>query len=1662
MTPFAEVLDQVRLVLTWAFPGEVQALLKGLVKEGIISEIYRKSLNLHWLNDGIVTTLTSKPGCSKLDVDFNSQGSVAQWYLDQDPMTQMSTSVSKLLASDHNVEQTELASSIEEPNSTRINLQNLSHEYELLQRNQEEIKELLEEFVMDVSYSNEELFSSPSGFDCTFRSSDEKGQLLSSASSESASDNERVSTGNLENEEEWLEQVEEAARRIAVPLWQHWDRGRGMLQTLLLCLPSTLVNDGMVSEVEAQCATFDTEEKMELAAACRTPDACVGDFECAEPSLTCDTAAGRSERGELHFSTNNRIAVLNMEDFRIHRAARSASPVEACKATDASYITEMLESKFEIFWPPDKMADVEDDLFCLTANTLCKQCGTNSGLSESTFRHLLYSGAPEDRRTVLQENSHYSLTERKTDYLQDVFRNTAVSCIDRFRELHEKTDSHGDAKMQEFDQDSLSLSDLLPDEDISNFLDDDYLVSHLDPTLLLNFEEQGTVGLDFVDEIINSDPPVALEANHKEQKEQSQPTDKIKPKRKRQRDALSKQCTDGNLRVKRQKAIDSPKTKEETVEPTVTHGADAETMPVPTEPMRGPSTTPPGIVHVFPSQSSNPIPIQLITIPDSPAYKVVQLSSSPSPLIRLPLPNTSAMPTYIFIPAPSPTCKRQVPPLSPVDGAVAPVLMSSFQPISMSDTASKAMSSPAAASSSPTNKISPCKEAPKSPPEVEIPQGVKDYIQQSKTHMSQACQHMEGGLRLSAHYVDVNVSQREMARSGKNTNRCLDKELIITGDIDRQKRSVGQSQIFDSLDGKRCSLLLGNAGMGKTTLIKKLCLDWSKDCIPQFDFVFLLDGKQLTLTEPVHSLQTLLLSRSSFAPPCMDPEGVYAQILAAPKRVLVVFDGFDELRNYEMLLQTQEKDLVASLQKDSKAQAFTVKQLFSGILQRVLLPGCMLLLAIRPRGTASQLLRRTDSFLEVCGFTSANVETYVSQYFSDPELRASALDYLKICNYLHLLCWNPGLCHLVCNVLQQCKSSDALPRTLTTLCHKVLCLKMEKDRGSPESLVEPKSQKTVEPIEETEISNNSQGRRGHKNNRTRARAVPRISSRSQRARRMKGQEKLEEENACEDTNRTESRELLSQLCSLAWEGVKSNSSVVPRERTISTKLRAFSLKAGLLLSQSLMKRTPAKLEDSEGGGREVNNGTVGVEEKESKQKGGNAETFDECEDNILLWANPFLQSYMAAVHLSLSRTVTDRSFLQTLPFQTGAKGRRKSQREELELTQRFALGLLFHNRTELQMLHTYSDTVFRDMVASKQALVMKHLEGLSFGDLSSAQILEMCNYVYEASFTHKENGRNTGGKMLALLAVHIPEFLSFRGVPLSPPDVFTVQNALSRGGAEGRSFCLDLEDSGIHICGLKALVGLSNINTYRACIADVLTLWKELEKLGDEGLLQGAVSKFKIHPLKATQVCHIEHLESLVSIHTHKRLSSSSSQSGSILADGVPAVKELYKLEFELGQENGPLALPKLWDLLPGLHNLQHLDVENSKIGDKGAEKLANALVFLRSLEILNLSENCVGDQGVKKLALALKDLPKLHCLSLYSNVISDEGAESLAAVLPHMASLTDLDVKYNKMTDVGAQSLGASLRNCKKVKTLRMWNQCIPYGVFERLQQQDSRILWH
>lgn len=181
--------------------------------------------------------------------------------------------------------------------------------------------------------------------------------------------------------------------------------------------------------------------------------------------------------------------------------------------------------------------------------------------------------------------------------------------------------------------------------------------------------------------------------------------------------------------------------------------------------------------------------------------------------------------------------------------------------------------------------------------------------------------------------------------------------------------------------------------------------------------------------------------------------------------------------------------------------------------------------------------------------------------------------------------------------------------------------------------------------------------------------------------------------------------------------------------------------------------------------------------------------------------------------LCFSRTVSHRTFFQSLPLLSGQKSRRRSHREELELTQRFAFGILME---KLETLDVEAKAGLEDMLVSKQTSVTKHLKDLSQGDLSPAQLLEACHYVYEASLIRGDlSGNRRGTALKSHPVAKLPEVLAFRGVPLSPLDAYVVQHVLERAGRECPSYCLDLEDSGIQISGLKSLVGLSNVNTYR-------------------------------------------------------------------------------------------------------------------------------------------------------------------------------------------------------------------------------------------------------
>lgn len=298
--------------------------------------------------------------------------------------------------------------------------------------------------------------------------------------------------------------------------------------------------------------------------------------------------------------------------------------------------------------------------------------------------------------------------------------------------------------------------------------------------------------------------------------------------------------------------------------------------------------------------------------------------------------------------------------------------------------------------------------------------------------MRDVCCSMHGGMAMESHYVDTHLIQRKLLiKSGKNANKCLEKELVVLSDSERKKATLERSQLFHISDSKpkQSVALLGKAGAGKTTFIQRLCLDWASSSLPQFQFVFLLNCKILDFTQSNYSLKGLLFDLS-MSPRCEDSDSVFKHILSCPDEVLIIFDSFDAIKDFEGLLQSPAKSHTNT--------KYTIKQLFSGLFQKEILSGCMLLIASRPKDVLNQVLRKIDSLLELCGFSSEDIELYTSKYFGDASLQESALQQIKNESYIFSLCSNPLLCRTTCFLLEHQESCNDLPSTLTDLYQRAI------------------------------------------------------------------------------------------------------------------------------------------------------------------------------------------------------------------------------------------------------------------------------------------------------------------------------------------------------------------------------------------------------------------------------------------------------------------------------------------------------------------------------------------------------------------------------------------------------------------------------------------------
>uniref|UniRef100_A0A2I3MI11 Protein NLRC5 n=1 Tax=Papio anubis TaxID=9555 RepID=A0A2I3MI11_PAPAN len=222
-------------------------------------------------------------------------------------------------------------------------------------------------------------------------------------------------------------------------------------------------------------------------------------------------------------------------------------------------------------------------------------------------------------------------------------------------------------------------------------------------------------------------------------------------------------------------------------------------------------------------------------------------------------------------------------------------------------------------------------------------------------------------------------------------------EGAIMGDLKVEDGTdVSISDLFNTRvnKGPRVTVLLGKAGMGKTTLAHRLCQKWAEGHLDCFQALFLFEFRQLNLITRFLTLSQLLFDL--YLSPESDPDAVFQYLEKNADQVLLIFDGLDEA------LQPMGPDGPGS-----------VLTLFSRLCRGTLLPGCRVMATSRP-GKLPACLPAEAAMVYMLGFDGPRVEEYVNHFFSAQPLQEGALAELQTNGRLRSLCAVPALCQVAC------------------------------------------------------------------------------------------------------------------------------------------------------------------------------------------------------------------------------------------------------------------------------------------------------------------------------------------------------------------------------------------------------------------------------------------------------------------------------------------------------------------------------------------------------------------------------------------------------------------------------------------------------------------------
>ena len=232
----------------------------------------------------------------------------------------------------------------------------------------------------------------------------------------------------------------------------------------------------------------------------------------------------------------------------------------------------------------------------------------------------------------------------------------------------------------------------------------------------------------------------------------------------------------------------------------------------------------------------------------------------------------------------------------------------------------------------------------------------------------------------------------------------------LRGDIDSimgERENITLNQVFypiidKATNSSRLTILMDGApGVGKTTVARKLCIDWANG--------ELLQEYHLVIYIPLREVEGDSLASLLPSPLANEVAGYLAQLCISGKYTLFIFDGFDEL----------------SSEDRSK------KSLFMKIIKGQYLHHCSVLIISRPYASSPlKSLSRVNRHIEVLGFSETQIVKYIKQNLPTSQAQ-KLIRMLKERLDIVSLCYIPLNCKIVLFVFDQ--QQYELPATLTEL-----------------------------------------------------------------------------------------------------------------------------------------------------------------------------------------------------------------------------------------------------------------------------------------------------------------------------------------------------------------------------------------------------------------------------------------------------------------------------------------------------------------------------------------------------------------------------------------------------------------------------------------------------